>query len=153
MTMGWHTVMEFTPSLIGCVIAETNFSFEMVRRSRECVINIPTADLINQVVGIGNCSGDKVDKFDRFGLTALPAAKVVAPLVGECFANLECRISEARLVKKYNFFILEVVKAHVAKAQKYPRTIHYRGQGLFITSGQVVNKARSFTKWKNAPNF
>jgi flavin reductase (DIM6/NTAB) family NADH-FMN oxidoreductase RutF len=42
MTMGWHTVMEFTPSLVGCVIAKGNHSFEMVRKSGECVINLPT---------------------------------------------------------------------------------------------------------------
>jgi flavin reductase (DIM6/NTAB) family NADH-FMN oxidoreductase RutF len=153
MTMGWHAVIEFTPSLVGCVIAETNVSFEMIRKSRECVINVPTADLIDEVVGIGNCDGDEVDKFKRFGLTPGPGSKVAAPLIKECFANLECRISDARLVKKYNFFILEVVKAHRATTPKYPRTIHYRGEGIFITSGRVVNKARKFTKWKDEPNF
>jgi hypothetical protein len=56
-------------------------------------------------------------------------------------------------VKKYNFFILEVVKAHVAVAPKYPRTLHYRGKGIFITSGGVVNKRRKFSKWKNDPTF
>ena len=58
-----------------------------------------------------------------------------------------------RLVKTYNFFILEVLKAHVATAPKYPDTLHYRGQGTFITSGRVVNRRQKFTKWKDAPNF
>ena len=153
MTMGWHAVIEFMPSLLGCVIAESNVSFQMIRKSRECVINVPTADLVDQVVGIGNCSGDAVDKFSRFGLTPLRATKVSAPLIRECYANLECRVSDARLVKKYNFFILEVVKAHVAATPKYPRTLHYRGKGIFLTSGKPVNKARKFTKWKDDPNF
>ena len=153
MTMGWHVVIEFTPSLVGCVIAESNISFEMIRKSRECVINVPTVDLVDKVVGIGNCDGDEVDKFEQFRLTPLPAAKVAAPLIRECYANLECRIHDARLVKKYNFFILEVVKAHVATAPKYPRTLHYRGQGLFVTSGPVIYKSRNFTKWKNDPSF
>lgn len=153
MTMGWHTVIEFTPSLVGCVIAENNVSFEMIRRSGVCVINVPTADMVDQVVGVGNSDGDEVDKFEKFHLTPAPATKVAAPLIEECFANLECRIADARLVKKYNFFILEVVKAHRATAPKYPRTLHYRGAGIFITSGGVVNKRAKFTKWKNAPNF
>jgi flavin reductase (DIM6/NTAB) family NADH-FMN oxidoreductase RutF len=153
MTMGWHTVIEFSPSLVGCVIADDNVSFEMIRKSRECVINVPTADLVDKVVGVGNCSGDEVDKFERFDLTPAAGAIVAAPLIQECFANLECRIADARLVNVYNFFILEVLKAHVAKAHKYPRTLHYRGEGIFITSGQVVNKRQKFTKWKNAPNF
>ena len=136
MTMGRHTVMEFSPSLVGCIIAEDNVSFEMIRRSRECVINVPTTDLVDEVVGIGNCSGDEFDKFDRFRLTAMPASKVGAPLIRECYANLECRIADSRLVKKYNFFIFEVLKAHVAAAPKYPRTLHYRGEGLFLASGK-----------------
>jgi flavin reductase (DIM6/NTAB) family NADH-FMN oxidoreductase RutF len=153
MTMGWHTVMEFSPSLVGCVIAADNVSFDMIRKSRACVINLPTADLVDEVVGIGNCSGDKVDKFARFGLTPASGSKVAAPLIRECFANLECRIADARLIRKYNFFILEVVKAHVATSPKYPRTLHYHGRGIFMVSGGVIDRHKSFTKWKHLPNF
>ena len=108
MTMGWHTVMEFTPSLVGCIIAESNYSFHLIRKSGECVINIPDAGMIDTVSRIGNCDGDEVDKFARFRLTPRKAAKVEAPLIGECFANFECRLHDARLVNKYNFFIFEV---------------------------------------------
>ena len=132
MTMGWHTVMEFTPSLVGCIIAGGNHSFDLIRRSKECVINVPTTALTDAVVGIGNCSGATVRKFEKFGLTAEPGHRVTAPLIAECHANLECRLQDTRLIKAYNFFVFEVVKAHVATAPKYPRTIHYRGQGLFI---------------------
>jgi flavin reductase (DIM6/NTAB) family NADH-FMN oxidoreductase RutF len=142
MTMGWHTVLEFTPSLVGCMIAAGNHSFDLVRRSRECVINVPTVDLASTVVDIGNCSGSEVDKFARFRLTAAPAAKVKAPLIAECFANFECRLADARLVAKYNFFIFEVVKAHVAIAPRYPKTIHYRGDGRFMLSGPTTARWR-----------
>src|SRR6186997_220740 len=57
MTLGWHTVMEFTPSLVGCIISEGNHSFHMIRESRECVFNLPTTALTDTVVGIGNTSG------------------------------------------------------------------------------------------------
>lgn len=153
MTMGWHTVMEFSPSLVGCVIAENNVSFEMIRKAKACVINVPTADMVDQVVGIGNCDGDEIDKFDHFHLTPILGKKVAVPMIKECFASLECKVVDTRLVKKYNFFILEVVKAHVAPSPKYPRMLHYRGEGIFITSGSVVNKAKNFTKFKNDPNF
>ena len=75
MTMGWHMVMEFEPSLIGCYIWSENHSFDMVRRSKECVINIPTVESASKVVAIGNTSGRDVDKFAEFSLTALPASK------------------------------------------------------------------------------
>jgi flavin reductase (DIM6/NTAB) family NADH-FMN oxidoreductase RutF len=153
MTLGWHTVMEFSPSLVGCVIANGNFSFEIIRKSRECVINVPSVELVDEVVGIGNCSGDEVDKFERFGLTPVQGAAVAAPLIQECFVNLECRVADGRLINPYNFFILEVLKAHVASTLKEIRTLHYRGKGIFITSGELVNKRHKFTKWKNSPNF
>jgi flavin reductase (DIM6/NTAB) family NADH-FMN oxidoreductase RutF len=144
MTMGWHTVMEFTPSLVGCVIAGGNHSFDMVRRSRECVINIPTLELARTVVAIGNCSGRDVDKFAAFDLTAAPARHVKAPLIAECHASLECRLHDARLVNRYNFFIWEVVKAHVAARPKRPRTIHYRGGGEFMVAGRTMSLRRMF---------
>ena len=72
ITMGWHMVLEFSPSLVACCISSANHSFEMIRRSQECVINVPTTDLVNKVIGIGNCSGAEMDKFKAFGLTPAP---------------------------------------------------------------------------------
>jgi flavin reductase (DIM6/NTAB) family NADH-FMN oxidoreductase RutF len=135
MTMGWHTVMEFTPSLVGCVIAGGNHSHDMIRKSRECVINVPTADIATTVVKIGNCSGADTDKFKEFELSAIDAKEVEAPLIGECYANLECRLADDALVGKYDFFIFEVVKAHAATSPKNPKTIHYRGGGDFMIAG------------------
>ena len=90
--VGWHTVMEFTPSLVGCIIAGGNHSFHMIRNSGECVINLPTTASTDAVVAIGNTSGVEIDKFREFGLTAEKAAEVGAPLIRECYANFECRL-------------------------------------------------------------
>jgi flavin reductase (DIM6/NTAB) family NADH-FMN oxidoreductase RutF len=144
MTLGWHMVLEFTPSLVGCLIAGGNHSFGLISRSKECVINVPTVDLAATVADIGNCSGADVDKFARFELTALPAQHVAAPLIGECHANLECKLHDGRLCDRYNLFIFEVVKAHAPAAPKYPRTIHYRGDGMFMVSGRSLNLRRRF---------
>jgi len=144
MTLGWHTVLEFSPSLIGLMISAGNHSFEMIRSSRECVVNLPTTALTDTVVRIGNTSGAQIDKFAEFGLTPLPAAEVGAPLIGECHANFECRLHEDALVDRYNFFILEVVKAHVAPRPKHPETLHYTGDGVFLVSGRVISRRSLF---------
>jgi flavin reductase (DIM6/NTAB) family NADH-FMN oxidoreductase RutF len=144
MTMGWHMVMEFEPSRIGCYITDANHSFEMIRRSGECVINIPEAHLIEQVIGIGNSSGAKIDKFTKFGLTAEPGQTVGAPLIGECYANFECKVADAGLLGKYGMFILEVTKAHAPSSPKYPQTVHYRGDGVFMISGRNVSHREQF---------
>ncbi len=144
MTLGWQTVMEFTPSLVGCLISAGNHSFGLIRRSGECVINLPTTELTDQVVGIGNSSGADIDKFARFGLTAEPAQKVRAPLIGECHASFECRLHDDALVDRYNFFVFEVVKAHVAPEPEHPETLHYTGDGVFMVAGKVIDRRAQF---------
>jgi flavin reductase (DIM6/NTAB) family NADH-FMN oxidoreductase RutF len=138
MTQSWHTMMEFVPPLVGCVISGRNHSFAALKATKECVINIPTVELAKQVVTIGNSSGRKVDKFARTGLTAAPASLVQAPLIAECYASLECRVADTRLVNSYNFFILEVVKAWTAPAEKDPKTLHHRGKGVFMVAGESI---------------
>jgi flavin reductase (DIM6/NTAB) family NADH-FMN oxidoreductase RutF len=67
---------------------------------RECVIAIPDQKLASTVVQVGNSPGRNIDKFAAFGLTPVPAERVVPPLVAERFANIECRVTDAKLVKK-----------------------------------------------------
>ena len=138
MTQSWHTMMEFEPPLVGCVISARNYSFDILQKTRECVIAIPTVDLADQVVGCGNTSGEKIDKFETFGLTRLPASQVAAPLIAECYANLESKVADSRMVNKYNFFILEVVKAWINPSIKEPRTLHHRGMGYFMMAGETI---------------
>lgn len=138
MALSWHMMIEFDPPLIGCVVSGANFSFQALRATRECVIAIPESRLARKVVAVGNASGDAVDKFAGFGLTPVAATKVSAPRIAECFANLECRVSDTRLVNRYNLFVLEVVAAWIDTAQKRPRTLHHRGYGQFAVDGREI---------------
>ena len=144
MTMGWHVTLSFSPALFGTYIWDGNHSFEMLRRSKECVTNVPTVDLIEEVVGIGNSSGDRIDKFKEFGLTPVPGVVVRAPAIKECYARFECQLIDAKLIQKYSLFIWRVVKAHVAASVKSPQTIYYRGQGVFMVAGRTLNRRRKF---------
>ncbi|MCL2714131.1 MAG: flavin reductase family protein [Alphaproteobacteria bacterium] len=144
MTLGWQTILEFTPSLVGLMITAGNHSFELIRGSGECVINLPTTALTDIVCAIGNTSGSEIDKFASFGLTAEPASEVAAPLIGECHASFECRLHDDALVERYNFFIFEVVKAHVAKSPKHPETLHYTGDGVFMVAGRIIRRRSLF---------
>ncbi|MCX5876908.1 MAG: flavin reductase family protein [Deltaproteobacteria bacterium] len=144
MTMSWHTMLEFEPPLVGCVIS-SNHTFGLLQATNECVINIPTVEIAEKVVGCGNTSGANTDKFERFGFTAKPATRVAAPLIEECFANLECRVVDTEMVAKYCLFVLEVVKAWIDPAMKTPRTIHHLGRGNFMVAGEKI-KLRSKMK-------
>ena len=116
----------------------------MIRQSRECVINLPTTKLTDIVVGIGNTTGAEIDKFEHFGLTAEKAERVGAPLIAECHACFECRLHDDAFVGKYDFFVFEVVKAHVAPTPKHPETLHYTGDGVFVVSGKVISRRSMF---------
>ncbi len=138
MTMSWHTMMEFEPPLVGCVVSNRNHSHGLLRKTRECVLNIPSVEIAEKVVGCGNTSGSRIDKFRKFGLTPVPAALVGAPLIEECFANLECRVVDTRMAARYCFFVLEVVKAWIDPAAKNPRTLHHLGRGRFMVAGRTI---------------
>jgi flavin reductase (DIM6/NTAB) family NADH-FMN oxidoreductase RutF len=145
MAMSWYTMLEFVPPLIGCVVSNRNYSFRLLKATKECVINIPTVELAEKVVGCGNTSGANIDKFKTFGLTPVPAARVSVPLIKECFANLECRVVDTSMVAGYCLFVLEVVKAWIEPAKKNPRTIHHCGHGNFMVAGKRI-KLRSKMK-------
>lgn len=145
MTMGWHMILGDEPSLVGCFVWDQNHSHELIRRSKQAVINVPTHDLIDQVIAVGNLHGGRgIDKFGKFGLTPMPSTKVDAPMIGECYANFECELVDTSLIKRYSLFVFEVVKAHVATSPKYPKTVHYRGDGVFMVSGPSVSYRKRF---------
>ncbi|MFA7368117.1 MAG: flavin reductase family protein [Kiritimatiellales bacterium] len=137
MTMSWQTMLDFEPPLLGCVISGS-VSSKALRKTKECVIAIPALEIAEKVVGCGNTSGATTDKFKKFGLTPLPASQVGAPLIKECFANLECRVIDTSMVDKYCLFILEVVKAWIDPSVKNPRTIHHLGRGNFMVDGEKI---------------
>jgi flavin reductase (DIM6/NTAB) family NADH-FMN oxidoreductase RutF len=105
--------------------------------------------MIDQVVDIGNCSGEDIDKFKAFNLTPRPAQKVKAPLIAECLANIECRVVNDSLVDKYSLFILEGVKAWVDYDRKERRTLHANGDGTFVVDGRTLNLRKKMTKWQS----
>lgn len=138
MTLSWLTPMEFEPPLVGMVLSNRNYSFAALKATKQCVINIPTVELGKQVVAVGNSSGRRLDKFAAFGLTPRPAKRVSPPLIDECYASLECRVTDARLARKYNFFVLEVLQAWIDPARKHPRMLHHLGKGRFVVDGRTI---------------
>lgn len=137
MTISWTMVLDFTP-VFAITTGAWNHSFAALRKQRECVIAIPTVDLLDKVVGIGTCSGADADKFAKFKLTPVPAKQVKPPLIKECLANIECKVID--IVKKHNIVVLEAVAAYVDRERKETRTLHAVGDGSFIVDGRKVDR-------------
>ncbi|SEQ94656.1 NADH-FMN oxidoreductase RutF, flavin reductase (DIM6/NTAB) family [Lentzea xinjiangensis] len=134
-------------ALIGLVLGPWDHSYDALRDTGECVIAIPSIDLAERVVDVGNTSGREVDKWQRFGLTPAPAAVVRAPLVAECFANVECTVADDRLVGDYNLWILRGERAWFDATKRGAGEFHHRGDGTFSANASTVDLRDRMTKW------
>ena len=139
MTISWTMVLDFTP-VFAITTGEWNYSFTALRQTKECVISIPTVDMLDKVVGIGTCSGADTDKFSKFKLTPVKGGIVKAPLIKECLANIECKVAD--FVKKHNIVVLEGVAAYFDTSRKEKRTVHAVGDGTFIVDGRKLSREK-----------
>lgn len=137
MTISWTMVLDFA-ARFALTTGPWNHSYAALQQTRECVLAIPTVDLIDTVVGVGTCSGADTDKFAHFGLTRLPAAQVRAPLLGECLANIECRVVD--FVSQHNIVVLEGVAAWFDPARTEKKTLHAVGDGTFVVDGRRIDR-------------
>jgi flavin reductase (DIM6/NTAB) family NADH-FMN oxidoreductase RutF len=133
MTLSWTMVLDFTPRF-AFMTGSWNYSYHALVKTKECVIAIPTVDMSKTVVSIGACSGAEVDKFERFRLTPLEAQCVGAPLIRECYANIECRVVD--YVKQHGIFVLDAEAAWIDEKRKEKRLFHAIGDGRFMVDGE-----------------
>lgn len=139
MTISWTMVVDFTP-MFAITTGPWNYSFAALRKTKECVIAIPTVDLLDKVIGVGTCSGVDTDKFKKFILTPVKGKHVKAPLIKECLANIECKAID--IIKKHNIVVLEAVAAYIDTAHKEKRTVHAVGDGTFIVDGRKIDRKK-----------
>lgn len=137
MTISWTMVMDFTPRF-AITTGAWNYSYHALRDTNECVIAIPTVDLIDQVVGVGTCSGSDTNKFEKFGLTPLQGKHVEAPLIKECLANIECQVID--IIEKHNIVVLDGVAAYFDQSRAEKRTLHAIDDGTFVVDGDKLDR-------------
>ncbi len=137
MTLSWTMVMDFSPRF-ALTTGAWNHSYAALRKTRECVIALPTVDLLDKVVGIGTCSGTDTDKFAKFKLTPLQGKVVKAPLIRQCLANIECQVID--IIEKHHIVVLQAVAACIDNARKEKRMLHAVGDGRFIVDGRKLDR-------------
>jgi flavin reductase (DIM6/NTAB) family NADH-FMN oxidoreductase RutF len=137
MAISWTMVLDFTPKF-AITTGAWNHSYAALTKTKECVIAIPTVDLLDTVVGVGTCSGKDTDKFEKFGLTRVQAKQVRAPLIAECLANIECRVAD--IVERHDIVVLEGIAAYLDGARKEKRLIHAVGDGTFVVDGRHFDR-------------
>lgn len=112
-TAAWTGTVCTNPPMVYVSIRPERYSYGMIKETGEYVINLTTESLVKAVDFCGVRSGRTVDKFKAVNLTALPAAKVKAPLIKESPVNIECRVTEIKELGSHHMFLAEVVSVHV----------------------------------------
>jgi len=137
MTITWTMVLDFCASF-AITTGSWNYSYAALKKTKECVIAVPTVDMINTAVGIGTCCGRDVDKFEKFNLTRVKAKHIHPPLIEQCMANIECRVVD--IIERHNIVVLQGVAAYFDANRKEKRLIHAIGDGTFVVDGRKFDR-------------
>ncbi len=92
MTCAWASPVSEEPPIVVVCVSKESYTAELVRQTKEFVINIPAKKLLKALWICGKTSGRDTDKFRKAGLRTVPARKVKPPVVGGCIGYAECRL-------------------------------------------------------------
>lgn len=147
MTNGFNMPVRHD-GLLAVIVGPWDTTYEALRRTRECVIAVPGSDLIETAVDVGNSTSADVNKWERFGLTPLPASTIGAPLIGECVANIECVVEDDSLVDAYSLWVLSAEAAWLHPEYESSE-LHHRGNGTFSENGALHDLRDRMTRWQH----
>ena len=139
MPIAWTTLVDFDPPVVACCIGSQSRTYQIIKKAKEFVINIPEPKLLKKVYACGHTSGATCDKFSKFSLTPLPSSEVKPPLIAECPINLESKVIDSSLSGKYDLFIAEVVAAWIDKGCTFPKTLHHIAGKKFFVQGRIIS--------------
>ena len=112
MTCAWNMPVSADPPMIAVALGSESYTSQLIKESGEFTVNIPDERLLRALWICGTKSGRSVDKFKLAGLTPRPAKRVKAPIVGECAAHLECKLSSKLEAGECTIFVGEVLEAY-----------------------------------------
>jgi flavin reductase (DIM6/NTAB) family NADH-FMN oxidoreductase RutF len=149
ITLAWAMPTSISPPLLAISVSPRRYSYSLIEKTKEFVVNIPTMDILRETFFCGVVSGRERDKFKETGLTALPARKVRPPIIKECVAHLECKLHSQFQTGDHTIFIGEVIEAYANKGaftKKYnikkAKMIMHLGGNEFATLEPKVSKPK-----------
>lgn len=157
ITLAWTGVVNSDPPMVGISIRPGRHSYELVKRGKEFVVNLPSESLVRGVDACGLLSGKETDKFREMGWTPIPAEKVKPPLIEECAVQLECQVRQQIPLGSHDLFLGEIVAVHVKEeVQKengeidigrFRPLVYCPGAREYWSAGQAIGRF-GFTKGK-----
>jgi flavin reductase (DIM6/NTAB) family NADH-FMN oxidoreductase RutF len=150
LTASWMTPTSHFPLLITVSVGNgeeapghENFraSYKLILETNEFGLNLPTKELIGNVAKIGTLHSNHTDKFKETGLTPMESKKIKAPLIEECFLNMECRVIDQYVTGDHTVFVGEPVVIHMDENVFADGTFaeEYRSKNNQIHLGDVID--------------
>ncbi len=135
ITIGWVGVICSDPPMVSISIRPTRYSFNLIEKTKDFVINIPTLDIIKEVDFCGTRTGRSVDKFEKTGFSRIPAKYINSPLIEQCPFNLECVVENLIHLGSHTVFFGKVVAFHIDSNLHEDGIINYRSLKLLSING------------------
>ena len=109
ITIGWTGILATHPPRTYVSVRPSRHSYEILKKTREFVINLPTEKYAREVDFCGIYTGAKVDKFEKCGFTKAKSEVVSAPTIAECPVAIECRVAEIIPMGTHDVFVADIV--------------------------------------------
>ena len=142
ITIAWCSPVSHEPPALAIAVKKTRFSYGLIKGAGAFVVNIPDIKLLDKVIFCGKHSGSEVDKFATCGFSKSPAKYVDVPMIGECVANIECKVMKDMDCDSHTIFVGKILYA-VVEAEVFTdhwlldkvTLIHHLGDKYYEKSG------------------
>lgn len=144
ITLAWVGITCSDPPTIGIGIRPQRYSYRLIEKTREFVVNIPTLDILKETNYCGRVSGRDHNKFAETKLTPEPSKEVKPPLIKECPVNLECTLQKIVKVGSHDLFLGRIVAIHVDQniLDKNGRIDYSKAQPFVYNQGEYWSLGR-----------
>lgn len=149
ITVSWGGTVCTNPPMCSISIRPERYSYDIIKKSGEFVINLSTARLAKATDWCGVKSGRDINKFEAMNLTPMKASEIDAPLIVESPVNLECRVKKIIPLGSHDMFLSEILAVNVNTDLIDPKTeklmlfkaglIHY-SHGFYYRQGEKIGQ-------------
>lgn len=135
ITVAWAGTVCTNPPMVSISVRPSRFSYNMIKKTGEFVINLTTEKLAFAADYCGVRSGRDIDKFKEMNLTKEKAEFVSAPMIKESPVSIECRVREIKELGSHHMFLADVLAVHAEENfMDSNKKFHLNDAGLLVYS-------------------
>ena len=147
MPVAYAMNLSIVPPMIGIAVHPERYTLDVIRKTNEFAINIPSRELLHHVQYLGSLSGEDFDKMELTQLPTIPARKVSAPLLEGCVGWIECAVEDVIEIGDHFLVTARVVavqaeeeafEGHWLLKEDDAKPLHYLGGNFYALLDEVM---------------